>query len=152
MTLMVVSMVDTMLWGERLLSAIGWAVALGGAAITALLTQRDPLGVERATHVGLMAFLTTGMGIAHGSGGPGGGQSVHGHMNHAHVAATAGIGLGPQILIFIAAFLAITWGVVLLGRAAVCVDPGHRDKVLICGEKVLSAVSLLAMSSSLVVM
>jgi hypothetical protein len=153
MGLMVVAMSDTMLLGERLLPTLGWTVVLAGATATLVLThRRHPLGAERAAHVGLAALLTAAMGLAHGVSTAGGAVS-HDHLHHhGQGAEPAGLAASFPALVALPVLVCVFWSGILLVRAWPSVNTERADAGILCAEKVLGALSLLAMSAMVLVM
>lgn len=157
MVLMVVSMGDTMLFGEKLLSTLTWSVVL---IATALALRLAPIGPPRAAgaalHVGAMGLLTAAMAVAHGASGLGHGDghaAQHMHM-HVHDAASAAVGAGAGVTLF-------TWACVLVGLATAvllgaqaqrCTWSESPDSRIDRAEKTLTATSLLAMSAVVLLM
>jgi hypothetical protein len=153
MGLMVVAMGDTMLLGERLLPALGWAVVLAGATAVLLLThRRHPLGAERVAHVGLTALLTAAMGLAHSVTTAGGAVS-HDHLHHhGQGAEPTGLAAGIPALVALPVLVCVVWSAILLVRAWSSFKIELAGARIICAEKVLGALSLLAMSAMVFVM
>jgi hypothetical protein len=152
MGVMVLAMIDTMLLDAGLLPVFAWTVMLAGAGVTLLITRRhQPMGAERAVHLGLMALLTAAMGLTHAetSGDP---SISHSHMAHSHGLESAGGASDLSSLLVLAVLIAVWWSAVLLTRAWRCFRANSPGEGIVCAERALGAVSLLGMSAMLLVM
>jgi hypothetical protein len=161
MVLMVSAMIDTMLVGSILLQPLSWAAILAACAMTLGATQfRRPLGAERAAHVGVMAFLTAAMGSAHGvpyaTGHSAESDSHAHHTLQVHTTVEAGMGWGSQLLVVVAVGVGAAFSAVLLIRAfrarSSCTGSRGNVRGLDCVERIVGALSLLAMAAMVTVM